>query len=175
MLMGDHGMMLEHEAVELLQEFDVPYPDRALARDAEEAARIADLLGYPVVLKIVSPQVIHKSDVGGVRVGLTDAEGVRQAFQDILDRVRRQVPDCQVKGVLVCRLAPPGVEMIVGALQDPTFGPVLMCGLGGLFTEVLRDVAFRVVPLQRRDAADMLRQLRGWPLLNGIRAGLAPT
>ncbi len=173
MPMIDREFMLEPDAVALLKEFQVPYPDHALARETDEAALIADKLGYPVVLKIVSPDVIHKSDVGGVQVNLTNAAQVRQAFQQILDQVLLNVPDARTKGVLVCRQAPPGVEVIVGALKDPTFGPVIMFGLGGVFTETLKDVSFRVVPLQRKDAEDMIHELRGYPLLNGIRGRAA--
>lgn len=122
--------------------------------------------GYPVVLKVVSPDVVHRSDVGGVVVGLEDAQAVRAAYQDIL---AAQDAEVDVQGVLVCRHAPKGLEVIVGALEDGMFGPTVMFGMGGIFTEVLRDVSFCIAPLERADAEAMVREIRGYPLLTGVR------
>jgi acyl-CoA synthetase (NDP forming) len=169
MLVGDQSLMLESDAAELLKAYHIPYPDHALARNADEATRIADNLEYPVVLKIVSSEVVHKSDVGGVQANLTNAESVKKAFQQILDHILLNAPYAQTKGVLVCQQAPPGLEVIVGALKDLTFGPVIMFGLGGVFTEILKDVSFRLAPLLRKDAEDMIHEIRGYPLLTGIR------
>jgi len=130
---------------------------------------IAVRLGYPVVLKIVSPDAIHKSDVGGVAVGIEDGPGVTDAYNRIVATVREHVPEADVQGVLVSKQAPAGLEVIVGALDDAMFGPTVMFGLGGVLTEVLKDVTFRVAPLERRDAQEMIREIRGWPLLEGVR------
>ena len=164
-----HLAMLETEAVELLSGYGVPYPAHGLARAVDEAVGIADGLGYPVVLKVVSPDVLHKSDAGGVVVGLQTADDVRRGFGNTLDRVRAEVPEARIEGVLVCRQAANGVEAIVGAIHDATFGPTVMFGLGGIFAEVLKDVSFRVAPLDRRDAEEMVCEIRGYALLTGAR------
>ncbi|MFX1555285.1 MAG: acetate--CoA ligase family protein [Promethearchaeota archaeon] len=165
--------VLEPEAVHLLQQYGILYPAHGFARDADEAAGIAQELGFPVVLKIVSPDITHKSDAGGVVVGIKEAEEVRSAYKRILDCVRSAVPKVRIEGVLVCEQAPDGLEVIVGALNDVSFGPTVMFGLGGIFTEVLQDVSFRVAPLRRSDAEEMIREIRGYPLLGRAR-GKAP-
>lgn len=165
--------ILEPEAIRLLEKHNIPYPDHGVAKSADEATSIAERLGYPVVLKIVSPDVLHKSDVGGVATGLGDAEAVRRAYAHMLDAVQTNVPGAQIEGVLVCQQAPSGVEVIVGAIDDATFGATVMFGLGGIFTEIYKDVSFRVAPLQRRDAEDMVREIKGYPMLSGAR-GQAP-
>jgi len=162
-------VLLEPEAIPLLRAYGIPYPDYAVAHSVEEAVEIAACLEYPVVLKVVSPDVIHKSDVGGVAVGLEDAQGVAVAYERIVTSVYEHVPDADIQAMLVCRQAPAGLEVIVGALQDAMFGPTLMFGLGGVFAEVLRDITFRVVPLERRDAQEMIREIRGYSLLEGVR------
>jgi len=162
-------MLLEPQAISLLRTYGIPYPDYDVAGSAKEATGIADRLGYPVVLKIVSPDAVHKSDVGGVAVGLEDAQAVSDAYKRILQSVREHIPDADVLGVLVSKQAPPGLEVIVGALDDAMFGPTVMFGLGGIFTEVLEDVTFRIVPLERRDAQEMVREIRGFRLLEGMR------
>lgn len=159
----------EPETIQLLEEYGIPYPTHGFARDAKEAGRIAEELGFPVVLKVVSPEVLHKSDAGGVLVGLEDSASVRQGYSEVVDRVRSLVPGAQIEGLLVCKQAPEGLEVIVGALEDETFGSTVMFGLGGIFAEVLRDVSFRVAPLHRRDAEEMIREVQGYPLLSGAR------
>lgn len=163
------GFLLEPDAVKLLEKYNVPYPEHALAISAEQAVECASLLGYPVVLKVVSPEVIHKSDVGGVLAGLADASQVREGFQRILASVGSHLPAANIEAVLVCKQAPPGLEVIVGALQDPCFGPTVMFGLGGIFAEVLRDVVFRLAPLRRLDALEMIHEVKGYPLIAGLR------
>jgi acyl-CoA synthetase (NDP forming) len=159
----------EPEAIRLLEGYGIPYPEHGLARSPQEAARIADELGYPVVMKVVSPEVVHKSDAGGVVVGLGDATSVRAAYEVMVTRVRSATPDARIEGVLVCRQAAEGLEVIVGALDDATFGPTVMFGLGGIFAEVLKDVSFRVIPLELRDAEEMLQEIKGYPVLSGAR------
>jgi len=165
--------LLELQAVQLIEEYGIPYPAHGLARDAEQAAGIAEEIGFPVVLKVVSPDVLHKSDAGGVLVGLEDTAAVRRGFEAVVDRVGRAAPDARIEGLLVCKQAPDGREVIAGALKDETFGPSVMFGLGGIFAEVLRDVSFRVAPLHRRDAEEMISEIQGYPLLSGAR-GQAP-
>jgi acyl-CoA synthetase (NDP forming) len=172
--MSEHEQyVLEPETVQLLEEYGIPYPPHGLAHDALEAERIAEKLGYGVVLKVVSPDVVHKSDAGGVLLGLEDGATVRDGFEALVKRVRSSVPGARIEGALVCKEAPEGLEVIVGALEDATFGPTVMVGMGGVFTEVLRDVSFRVAPLEPRDAEEMIGEIRGYPLLTGAR-GQAP-
>jgi acyl-CoA synthetase (NDP forming) len=126
-------------------------------------------MGFPVVLKIASPDVVHKSDSGGVKVGLTSASQVGAAYTDIMTAVRRMNPRARVDGISVQKMAEPGVEVIMGMSRDPQFGPTIMFGLGGVFTEVLGDVTFRVAPLDPHSAGEMIREIRGFPLLEGYR------
>jgi len=162
--------LLEPEAKAICAEYGIPVPEGRVARTPEEAVRIAEEIGYPVVLKIVSPDVLHKSDVGGVLLNVLDADGVREGFKRIIDTVRAHVPDARVLGVLVEEMAPKGItEVIVGAIKDPQFGPTLMFGLGGIFVEVLKDVSFRVAPIDERDAYEMISEIRAYPILKGYR------
>jgi acetate---CoA ligase (ADP-forming) subunit beta len=159
----------EIEAKELLSQAGIPVVEARLARSADEAATIAAELGFPVAIKIVSPQITHKTDAGGVKLGLASADEVPAAFDQMVAAAKRAVPDAQIEGVAVQRMAEPGVEVIIGVTTDAQFGPVLMFGLGGVLVEVLKDVAFRVVPLTARDARQMVRDLQGFPLLEGHR------
>lgn len=161
--------MLEPEAASLLATHGISYVPYELATTADEAVAAAGRIGYPAVLKVVSPDVVHKSDVGGVVTGLRDAEGVRRGYAGLVADVGARVPDARIEGVLVCRHVSEGAEIIVGAVRDPTFGPTVMLGAGGVFTEVFRDVAFRVAPLDPGEALDMLRELRSFRLLTGFR------
>lgn len=165
--------ILEPEGIALIQHYGIPYPEHGVAASAAEAVSVADRIGYPVVLKVVSPDVIHKSDVGGVALGLSDADGVRDGYDRITAAVASNVPGADVQTVLVCREAEEGTEVIVGGIQDAMFGPTLMFGLGGIFAEVLRDVSFRVIPISRFDAEQLVREVRGFSLLAGAR-GQAP-
>lgn len=162
-------ILSEVEAKQILAEAGLPVVETRLAKTPEDAVAIANELGYPVALKIVSPQITHKSDVGGVRLNVADARGVVLAFEEIVNNARRAVPEATIEGVSVQRMAKPGVEVIIGMTKDPQFGPVLMFGLGGVLVEVLKDVAFRIVPLAPRDAKQMIREIKGYPLLEGYR------
>lgn len=162
-------LLNEVEAKRLLAEAGIPVTEAHLARTREEAERLAEAIGYPVVLKIVSDDIPHKSDMGGVQLNLRDREAVGAAYDRILQNVRTRRPDARIEGVSVQRQAPPGVEVIVGLTTDPQFGPVVMFGLGGVLVEVLQDVAFRVVPLTARDAREMIREVKGFALLQGYR------
>ncbi len=161
--------LLEHEAYKILEEYNIPVPGYGLATTSEEAAELAEKIGYPVVLKIVSPDIVHKSDVGGVILNLNSAEEVRKAFNQIMENVKKHVPNARIAGVLVQEMVPQDVEVIVGSTRDPIFGPVIMFGLGGVFVEVLKDVSFRVVPLTERDAEEMLTEIKAKKILEGYR------
>ena len=162
-------LLTEVEAKQLLSEAGLPVVEARLAKTRDEAIAIAGELGYPVALKVVSAQISHKSDVGGVKLGLADAGPVGAAFDAIVQSASKAVPDATIDGVSVQRMAAPGIEVIAGMTTDPQFGPVLMFGLGGVLVEVLKDVAFRVVPITARDARQMVRDIQGFPLLQGYR------
>ena len=159
--------------MQLLREFGVPLVETIAVKDAAAAVIAADRLGYPVVLKIDSPDVAHKTDVGGVRVGCRDAGAVRAAFREMLVEVGRRVPTARLDGALVQRMIAGGREMILGVKTDPLFGPAVLCGFGGIFVEQLRDVSLRVPPIGPADAAAMIAELRGAAILSGAR-GRAP-
>ncbi|HYM16548.1 MAG TPA: acetate--CoA ligase family protein [Dehalococcoidia bacterium] len=162
-------LLTEIEAKQVLEAAGVPVSPARLARTRDEAVKMAAELGYPIVLKIVSLEITHKSDVGGVALGLASAEAVGTAFDEVVASAKRHVPDATIEGVAVQRMEPPGIEVIVGMTKDPQFGPVLMFGLGGVLVEVLKDVAFRVVPINERDARQMVHEIKGYPLLEGYR------
>jgi len=161
--------LLEHEAWKLFAAYGIPVPRYRLAKTADEAVRFAVEIGYPVVLKIVSPDILHKSDAGGVKLRLADEFGVRSAYQQIMKSVKAYRPDAELTGILVCETLPAGLETIIGMTQDVSFGPAIMFGLGGVFVEVLRDVSFRVLPLTKADAHEIIREIKGFTLLKGIR------
>lgn len=162
-------LLSEAEAKELLAEAGVPVTETRVATSGDEAAALADAFGYPVVLKIVSPDIAHKSDVGGVELGVEDAGAVREGYEAMLARVKEVAPAASIAGISVQRQAEPGTEVIIGSTTDPQFGPVMMFGLGGVFVEVLKDVAFRIVPLAERDARQMVREIKGFAILEGVR------
>jgi acetyltransferase len=159
----------ELEALELLEAYGIAVAQARIARDADEAARIAGDLGYPLVLKVVSPDVSHKTDIGGVRLGIESESELREAFRDIVESVGQSDGRARIDGVLVQRMAKRGTETIVGLSREPLFGPLVMFGLGGIFVEALRDIVFRVAPLTPLDARDMLASIRGAAVLEGMR------
>lgn len=163
------AFLLETEAIRLISTYGIPYPDHRFASSADEAAIAADSIGYPVVLKAVAADVIHKSDVGGVIMQISDPESVRIAFERMQSEIDGRFPDSTVAGALVCRQIPDGADVIVGGFDDATFGPTVMFGLGGIFAEVLDDVAFRVAPIERSEAHRLVREIKSWPLLDGAR------
>jgi len=163
------NVLTEVEAKNLLKEAGIGVADTRLARTKREAISISSDVGFPVVLKIVSPDVIHKSDAGGVKVGLKNISQVGRAYSEIMASVKQKFPRARIHGVAVQKMAPSGVEVIVGMSKDPQFGPVIMFGLGGVLVEVLKDVSFRIVPLTPRDAHEMVREIKGYPILCGYR------
>jgi acetyl-CoA synthetase (ADP-forming) len=165
--------LLEPEAKSVCMEYGIPVTKFKVAKNKVEAVKFAEDIGFPVVLKIVSPDIIHKSDIGGVVVGLKTADEVRSAYQQIIRNVKKHKADAKIVGVLVQEMAPPSTEVIVGAVKDPQFGPALMFGLGGIFVEVLRDVAFRIAPVSEDEAREMIGEIKAYPLLKGYR-GLPP-
>ncbi|HEY9269992.1 acetate--CoA ligase family protein, partial [Achromobacter sp.] len=164
----------EVQAMELLRQAGLPASPCTLAADADAAVRAVAAIGassddVPVVLKVVSPDITHKSDVGGVKLNIRGEDALRRAYADIMASVRQHRPDARVDGVLVAPMAPKGVECIAGVHCDPVFGPVVMFGLGGVFVEVLKDVSFRLAPFGRGEAMAMIREIKGYALLQGAR------
>ncbi len=166
---GNRTLLSEVEAKAALAEAGVRVTATALARSREEAAQRAEAAGYPVVLKIISADIAHKSDVGGVRLGLESREAVVEAYDAIIAAASAARPGAALEGVSVQEMAAPGVEVIVGVTADAQFGPVMMFGLGGIMVEVLGDVAFRLAPLGKGDARDMIDEIQGRQVLDGVR------
>ncbi len=169
-----HLEIVEFQAQELLKAYRLPTPRTRLARSSDEAAAAAREIGFPVVLKIASSSISHKSDVKGVLVGLQDEDEVREAFQDITFRAQRLRPEAHITGCLVQEMAPSrSKEVIVGFKRDEQFGPLIMFGLGGIYVEVLKDISFRLAPLSETDAREMMREIRSFLLLKGVRGEAA--
>lgn len=162
-------VLTEIEAKQALSAIGIACTDTQLARTPEEAVALAEKFGYPVVLKISSQDITHKSDAGGVKVNIASRVQVEEAWQAIMTAVRPQYPDADIEGISVQPMARSGIEVIVGMIKDPKFGPVLMFGLGGVLVEVLKDVAFRIVPLEGDDALKMIHEIKGKKLLDGYR------
>jgi acetyl-CoA synthetase (ADP-forming) len=161
--------LLETEAKAVCIEYGIPVTKFDLAKTEDEAVKFANAIGFPTVLKIVSPDIIHKSDIGGVIVGLKNTDDVREGYNRILQNVKKHDSKARIAGVLVQEMAPPSTEVIVGAIKDPQFGPAIMFGLGGVFVEVLKDVTFRVAPITEDDACEMISEVKAYPLLKGYR------
>ncbi len=162
-------LLNEVEAKSLLKDAGVSVANTTLATSAAEAQAQAEAAGYPVVLKVVSPDIAHKSDVGGVKLNLKDGAAVAAAYDEIVANSKKAVANARIAGVAVQHMAPQGTEVIVGMTTDPQFGPVLMFGLGGIMVEVLKDVSFRLVPLAEKDADQMINEIKGRPVLEGVR------
>jgi len=161
--------LTELESKQILKEAGINTTEIMLARTKEEALSRSKELGFPVALKIISHDVLHKTDAGGVKLSLNNEEDVGKAFDEIISSIKKNEPSAHIQGVSVQNMARPGTEVIIGMSKDPQFGPVLMFGLGGILVEVLKDVSFRIVPLTRRDAKEMIGEIKGYPILEGYR------
>jgi len=169
----DRNFLYEHEAKKLFAMYDMPVTEIYVAKTEDEAVKAANDIGYPIVLKIVSPQILHKSDAGGVIVGVNDDQGIRDGYNTIIKNAKNYKSDAEITGILVQEMAPKGTEIIVGSTTDPTFGPTLMFGLGGIFVEILKDVSFRVAPIDLVDAREMVDEIKARKILEGAR-GMPP-
>jgi len=161
--------LTELESKQILKEAGIDTTAIRLAGTREEAVALSKEIGFPVALKIVSPDVLHKTDAGGVELSLNSEEEVGAAYDKIVSSIKKHEPNANIQGVSVQQMARPGTEVIIGMSKDPQFGPVLMFGLGGILVEVLKDVSFRIVPLTRRDAREMIKEIKGYPILEGYR------
>ena len=163
------NLLTEIEAKELLKLGGIDVVDTKLATSKEEAISISQQMGFPVALKITSPDVVHKTDAGGVKLGLNTEQEVDKAYEEIMKAIKTEYPQANIQGVSVQKMARTGVEVIIGMSKDVQFGPVIMFGLGGILVEILKDVSFRIVPLAQRDAREMIKEIKGYPLLEGYR------
>lgn len=163
------SLLTEIESKELLKAARIPVVETRLATSKKEAMEIAVKLGFPVVMKIVSPDVVHKSDAGGVKLSIQNASQAGRAYSEILANIKKHYPKAKITGVTVQKMAKQGIEVIIGMTKDAQFGPVIMFGLGGILVEVLKDVSFRIVPMTKRDAAEMIGEIKGYPILKGYR------
>jgi succinyl-CoA synthetase beta subunit len=161
--------LLIHESQKICKLHHIPTPVSQVIQSADEAVTKVKLIGFPVVLKVISPQILHKSDVGGVVLGIGGETELREAYSKLIGEVRKKESKAEVLGVLIEKMMPPSTEVIVGGIRDSQFGPSVMFGMGGIFTEVYQDVAFRVAPLDKIDALNLIHELRGSKILEGIR------
>ncbi len=157
------------EARDVMEAYGFRIPRSVLAKTVDEAVEAARTIGYPVVMKVASPDILHKSDIGGVRLNVRDAEQLRDLFDLLIYRAQRHMPDADIWGVQVQEMVPRGKEVIIGVNRDPQFGPLLMFGLGGIYVEVLKDVTFRIAPVSRAEATEMIDEIRSYHLLRGVR------
>jgi len=162
-------VLTEFESKKLLERAGIPVVETRLVRTKRETISVSKEIGFPVVLKITSPDIVHKSDSGGVKLGIANATQASKAYSEIMLSIKQRYPSAIIHGLTVQKMAPPGIQVIVGMNKDPQFGPVLMFGLGGILVELLKDVSFRIVPVTKRDAAEMIREIKGYPLLEGYR------
>jgi acyl-CoA synthetase (NDP forming) len=162
-------LLTEIEAKQVISDTGIKVVATRLAKTLKEAVAISREIGFPLVLKIASPDIIHKTDAGGVKVGLKSIAEVKKAYAEIMASARQKYPQAKIEGVSVQTMAKPGIEIIIGMYKDDQFGPVIMFGLGGIFVEVLKDVSFRLIPIVKRDAEEMIKEIKGYALLNGYR------
>lgn len=162
-------MLSEFESYDLLKQYGVPVPEHAIVQTAAEAAKAAEKIGFPVVMKIYSPQIIHKSDAGGVIVGIGSKQAAGEAFDKIVKNVKAFNPEAEIKGVLVVQQAAPGLELIVGGKTDPAFGKVLTFGMGGTLVELMKDVTLRILPVSEESIREMVSEIHGYPMIKGYR------
>ena len=161
--------LLAHEAQEVARAAGLLMPKSGVARNLDEAVRLAESIGYPVVMKVVSKDIIHKSDAGGVALDLEDRAEVLDAYEAIMHNCRIHAPRARIEGVEVGEMVKKGTETIIGARRDASFGPVIMFGLGGIYVEVMKDISFRAWPIDRGEAMAMIKEIRSYPLLLGVR------
>lgn len=166
-------MLSESEGYDLLRNYDIPVPDYRIVITPRDAADAAEKIGFPVVMKIISPQIIHKSDAGGVVVGIGSREAAAAAFEQIITGAKKYRNDAEIKGVIVEQQAQPGLELIIGGKTDPAFGKVLTFGMGGTLVELMKDVTLRILPLDEPTIREMVREINGYPLIKGYR-GMKP-
>jgi acetyl-CoA synthetase (ADP-forming) len=163
--------LLEPESKQLMKEIGITTTDFQVAKNSKEAIKAASEIGFPIVMKILSPQIIHKTDAGGVKLNINSDKEVEKAFKEILANAKKYDSKAEIRGVLIEKMVKPSTEIIIGVTRDPTFGPAIMFGLGGIFVELLKDVSFRIAPIKREDAHEMIHEIKALPMLQGFRGG----
>jgi len=166
--------LTEDKAKKILKEHGIPVPKEELAENEEKAIEIAKKIGFPVALKLISPDILHRSDAKAIMLNLKNEEELRKGFKEIIKNAKNFDPYARIHGVLVQEMLPQGREVIVGLIKDPQFGHVVMFGLGGIFVEILKDVAFRVTPIDKKEALKMMKEIKGYKILEGVR-GISPS
>jgi len=166
--------LFEHEAFRILHVYGILTPPHEVAKSPDDASVSAKRIGYPVAMKIVSPDILHKTEAAGVILGISDEAALRTGFRQIIANAKRMNPQCRIEGIIVEGMIPQGTEIIVGALRDEQFGPSVMFGLGGVLAELVKDVSFRVAPISRFDAEDLVDDLRFSAILKGFRGRPRP-
>ncbi|NJE26072.1 acetyl-CoA synthetase [Thermococcus sp. MV5] len=161
--------LVEYEAKQVLKAYGLPLPEEKLAKTVDEAIKYANEIGYPIVMKLMSPQILHKSDAKVVMLKIKNDEELRQKWEEIHENARKYRPDAEILGVLIAPMLKPGREIIIGVTEDPQFGHAIMFGLGGIFVEILKDVTFRIIPIEEKDAWTMIKSINGYPILAGTR------
>ena len=161
--------LLETEAKELLKGYGIPVPDFKLIKSEDEITGLAKEINFPIVMKIVSPDIIHKTDAGGVKLNIKDETEARLAYQEIISKAKNYNKKARISGVIAYTMFPQGTEIIIGIMKDPHFGQVIMFGLGGIFVEILKDISFRILPIEERDAREMITEIKGYEILKGAR------
>ncbi|USH00629.1 acetate--CoA ligase family protein [Thermococcus argininiproducens] len=161
--------LVEYEAKQVLKAYGLPLPEEKLAKTVDEAIKYANEIGYPVVMKLMSPQILHKSDAKVVMLKIKNDEELKQKWEEIHENARKYRPDAEILGVLIAPMLKLGREIIIGVTEDPQFGHAIMFGLGGIFVEILKDVTFRIIPIEEKDAWTMIKSINGYPILAGAR------
>jgi len=152
----------------LLGKYKLPLVSSLLAKTKEDAIKLSKKIGFPLILKIFSPDIIHKSDVGGVKIGIGDEEALVQGYEEIIKNVKKKKPRAKIEGILLQKMEE-GKEVIVGMKNDPQFGATIMFGLGGVFVEVLKDISFRIAPVDKKEALNMIKEIKSYKILEGVR------
>ena len=162
--------LMEHESKDIIKAYDIDVPGYKIVNSADEAVKTAEEIGFPIVCKIASPDIIHKTDAGGIKLNLKNSDEVKVAYNEILENAKKYKADARVTGINVQKMTEKGItEVIIGMTTDPQFGPALMFGLGGIYVEIYKDVSFRVCPITEYDANEMIRDIKAFPLLDGFR------
>jgi len=161
-------MLSEAEGYDILRKYEIPVPEYQIVKNGEDAANAAEKMGCPVVMKIISPQIVHKSDAGGVMVGIGSKKAALGAFTKIIDNAKAYNADAQIEGVMVEQQAEPGLELIIGGRTDPAFGKVITFGMGGTMVELMKDVTLRILPVSEEEIRQMIHEINAYPLIAGI-------
>lgn len=169
----ERSVLFEHESKRICEILGLPVTTFRVAETVEEIVEVSHSIGFPVVLKVISRDISHKTEAGGVLLNLMNRNQVKKGVRQIKANVQKYDPNAKITGFLVQEMVPPSTEVVIGMTKDPTFGAALMFGLGGIFVEVLEDVAFRIAPISRSDAYDMIREIKAYKILTGVR-GSAP-